>query len=193
MSARLFGKTTRLRTRNARLPAATRSAEPGIPALNAIIAAHPFFKGLSAAHIQVLTDSALPIDFVTGQTIFRRGDPANRFYLIETGKVVVELARPERKPVLIQTIGAGRELGWSWIIPPYYEHFTARVVEPTKAIFFNGTRLRECCEADHDLGYELMMRTTEVLLQRVEAASQILLEQSCPAPTGGYDWQPGQR
>lgn len=57
--------------------------------------------------------------------------------------------------------------------------FTATALEPTKAIFFHGTRQRECCAENHDLGYELMKRMAEVMLHRIEAASRLLLE--CPA------------
>jgi hypothetical protein len=39
----------------------------------------------------------------------------------------------------IETLGTGDVLGWSWLFPPYYWHFDARAVTPTKAIFFYGT------------------------------------------------------
>jgi CRP/FNR family cyclic AMP-dependent transcriptional regulator len=157
-------------------PEAVRSAEPVVEALKTLIVAQPFFKGLSPENLQVLADSSQPTEFVAGQIIFRRGDPANRFYVIESGKVAVELERPDCEPLLIQTIGPGRELGWSWILPPYNEHFTATALEPTKAIFFHGTTLRKCCEENHDLGYELMKRMAEVMLHRIQAATKLLLE-----------------
>ncbi len=173
MSAHLFSNSNR---RQVSEPGGPDAARPAEPPLKALIAAQPFFEGLSPEHVQVLADSAMQTDFAAGEMIIRQGDPANRFYLIESGKVAVELERRERKPILIQTIGPARELGWSWILPPYYEHFSAKALEQTKAIFFYGTRLRECCEENHDLGYELMKRMAEVMLHRIEAASQLLLE-----------------
>ena len=59
----------------------------------------------------------------------------------------------------MDTIGPGDLLGWSWMFPPYVWRFTARAVEPTDAIFFYGTILRQYCEKDHSLGYELFKRT----------------------------------
>ena len=50
------------------------------------------------------------------------------------------------RAALIETIGAGDLLGWSWMFPPYVWHFTARAIEPTTAIFFYGSILREYCE-----------------------------------------------
>jgi CRP/FNR family transcriptional regulator, cyclic AMP receptor protein len=49
-------------------------------------------------------------------------------------------------------------LRWSWISPPYTWHFSERAVAPTTAIFFYGTILREYCESDPALGYELFKR-----------------------------------
>ena len=113
--------------------------------------------------------------YEAGELIFREGDPANRFYLIEQGQVSLESHRKDEAPVAVQVIGPGDVLGWSWLFPPYCWHFDARVLEPTTAIFFNGTRLREQCEQDHDFGFEVMKRMTQVVIQRLQAARKQLL------------------
>ena len=144
--------------------------------LEAAIGEHPFMKDLSPRHLQTLIDSAMPLEFKANQTIFREGDPANRFYLIQSGKVALETSGQDQEPRLLQTIGAGDVLGWSWLFPPYYWHFAARAKEPTKAIFFYGTRLREQCEEDHDLGYELMKRMAGIVIDRLQETRKQLLE-----------------
>jgi len=144
--------------------------------LEAAISDHPFLKHLSPGHLQILIDSAMQVELKANETIFREGDPANRFYLIESGKVALETAARDHEPKLIQTIGAGDVLGWSWLFPPYYWHFDARALEPTKAIFFYGSRLREQCEEDHDLGYELMKRMAGIVIDRLQATRQRLLD-----------------
>jgi len=139
-------------------------------AVENIIAGHPFLRGLKSAHLRLLADSAMQVRYDTGQYIFREGDPANRFYLVEQGRVSLESHRKDEAPVRIQVIGPGDVLGWSWLFPPYYWHFDARALEPTSAIFFYGTRLREQCEQDHDFGFEMMKRMTQVVIQRLQAA-----------------------
>ena len=79
------------------------------------------------------------------------------------------------EPVRIDEIHDGDLLGWSWLFPPYAWHFTARALEDTTAIFFYGTVLREYCEKDTALGFELFKRMSAVMLRRLQAARQKLL------------------
>jgi CRP/FNR family transcriptional regulator, cyclic AMP receptor protein len=143
-----------------------------------ILASHPFAKDLDRHQRRLLADCAMEKTFEAGEVIFREGDPANRFYLILDGKVVLESYVQDRGRVAIQTIGAGDVVGWSWLFPPYYWQFDARAAEPTKAIFFYATPLREEAENDHELGYELYKRFAEIMLKRLQATRRRLLE-SC--------------
>ena len=139
------------------------------------VALHPFLAGMNPTQLALLTDCAIPVQFKKGQTILREGDMANRFYLIERGKVVLESGEGFGEPVVIETIGAGDLLGWSWMFPPYVWHFTARAAEPTEAIFFYGTILREYCERDHSLGYDLFKRMTPIMMKRLQSARRNML------------------
>ena len=143
--------------------------------IESAVAGHRFLQGLNPEHLRLLWDSAMRIRYDAGEFIFRESDPANRFYLIEEGRVCLESPRQDPIAVPIQFIGPGDVLGWSWLFPPYYWHFDARVVEPTTAIFFYGTRLREQCEQDHDFGYEMMKRMTQVVIHRLQATRKELL------------------
>ena len=139
------------------------------------VALHPFLAGMNHTQLALLTDCAMASHIKSGQIIFREGDMANRFYLIESGKVVLESGNDSGESVVVDTIGAGDLLGWSWMFPPYVWRFTARAVEPTEAIFFYGTILREYCERDPSLGYELLKRMAPVMIKRMQAARQRML------------------
>jgi CRP/FNR family transcriptional regulator, cyclic AMP receptor protein len=139
------------------------------------VALHPFLAGMNHTQLALLTDCAVARHFNTDQTILREGEFANGFYLIETGKVALESETSFGDSILIQTIGAGDLLGWSWMFPPYVWQFTARAVEPTTALFFYAAILREFCEKDHSLGYELLKRISSVMVTRLQAAHQQML------------------
>lgn len=153
----------------------------------ALLAKQPFFERLSERQLETLLEDAMPATFQTDDVIFKEGDPANRFYLLLSGEVVLESRSPEyedeHKPIPIETIGEGDVLGWSWMFPPHYWHFDARATSPIKAIFFYGTRLRERCEKDHELGFELVKMAAEIATRRLEAMRRRLLEaKNAPEP-----------
>jgi CRP/FNR family transcriptional regulator, cyclic AMP receptor protein len=127
---------------------------------------------MNRAQLALLTDCAMVLHFNPGELIFREGELANRFYLIESGKVILESTGKSGNRVIIDKVAAGELLGWSWMFPPYVWHFSARAVERTEAIFFYGTILREYCERDHSLGYELFKRMSAVMIKRLQAARE---------------------
>lgn len=139
------------------------------PDIEKRLAAHPFLKGMSLHHIELLALCAAPTEFEAGQTIFVEGDPANGFYLIETGTVVLEGKTNDGKSVVIDTVSAGQPLGWSWLFPPYLWHFDARAVEPCTAICLSGILLRQHRDDDLTLNNELLRRISEVVVQRLQA------------------------
>jgi CRP-like cAMP-binding protein len=143
--------------------------------LEAAVAAHPFVLGLGEHHIRLLTDCAMQTHFEPDHVIFRERETANRFYLIDHGKVALESSGHSNEPVVIDEIGDGDLLGWSWLFPPYVWHFSARATTPTTAIFFYGTVLREYCERDQGLGFELFKRMSEVMTRRLQSARVRLL------------------
>jgi CRP/FNR family cyclic AMP-dependent transcriptional regulator len=65
-------------------------------------------------------------------------------------------------------LGVGDALGWSWLFEPYMWHFVAWADEPTRARFFHAAPLREQCEEDPKLGYELMKRISRVVIHRLQ-------------------------
>jgi CRP-like cAMP-binding protein len=144
--------------------------------LERILAAHPFFKGMEPIYHQLFVDCASNVRFEAGEYIFREGEVANQFYLIRHGRVAVEVSTPERGSVIVQSLGEGDVLGWSWMMPPYRWHFDARAVELTRAIALDGRCLRERSEEDHDLGFQLMRRAAQVMEERFQATRLPLLD-----------------
>lgn len=144
--------------------------------LEPILAEHPFFKGLDRHYIELIVGCSSNVRFDAGKSVFRAGEEANEFYLVRHGKVALEVYVPGQGPITIETVGEGEILGWSWLIPPYHWRFDARAVDLTRAIALDGKCLRNKCEKDHDLGYELLKRFADIIVQRLEATRLQLLD-----------------
>jgi len=144
--------------------------------LERIIAEQPFFADLDPAFLQLVTGCASNVRFDAGAYIFKEGDEANEFYLIRSGKVALELFAPQHKPLIVETLGVGEILGWSWLLPPFEWKFFARAVEDTRALALDGKCLRGKCEENHDLGYEMLKRFAHIIERRLEATRFQLLD-----------------
>jgi len=134
-----------------------------------ILGEHPFFVGMRPEHIQLLAGCASVTHFDADQFILRQGEEADKCYLIRYGKVSLEVYGPERGAIEVQTLEEGDVLGWSWLVPPHQWRLDARALKMTRAIVLDGNRLREECERDHELGYELMKRFNQVMAENLEA------------------------
>lgn len=133
------------------------------------LGSHSFLKGLSPKQIEALSKIATRTEFKAGQPIFRQREAADRFYLIEKGRVGLDYELPRKRHVRIQTIGRGEALGWSWLAEPYQWQFSATALDDVATSSFDVIDLRALCTHDAGLGYALMERIAKVLMQRLQA------------------------
>jgi CRP/FNR family cyclic AMP-dependent transcriptional regulator len=145
------------------------------PDIEKQLRAHPFLKGMSPHHYELLALCAMPTAFDAGQIVLREGEPATGFYLLESGTVVLEGKADDGKTVVIDTISAGEPLGWSWLFPPYLWSFDARATEPCTAICLSALLLRQHRDDDLTLSQELHKRVCEVMARRLQAARNKLV------------------
>lgn len=144
--------------------------------LERILTEHPFARDLDERYLNLLVGCAANVRFEAGEFLFREGNEANLFYLVRKGVVAVEVYAGAAGQINVTTIGEGEVLGWSWLFPPYRWKFDARAMESTRAIALDGKCLRTKCEADHDLGYELLKRFAYMVEQRLDATRLQLLD-----------------
>jgi CRP-like cAMP-binding protein len=137
--------------------------------LDAVVLESPVFAGLDARHAAQLAGCAQTAGWEDGAALFREGEEADTFYVVRHGRVALELFVPARGALTIETIEPGDVVGWSWLFPPYRWHFDGRAVGSVRAVAVDGACLREKCDQDPLLGYELMRRFAAIMLERLQA------------------------
>jgi CRP-like cAMP-binding protein len=153
-----------------------------VKSLEEILAEHPFFRGLAPDTLKLIAGCASNVHFDAGRMVFREGEPADRFFAVRHGSIAIEIHAPDRGPVVVQTVGEGEILGWSWLFPPYVWKFDARAREAVRATAFDGACLRKKCDEDPALGYELMKRLAHLVSRRLEATRLQILDLYAPGP-----------
>ena len=149
-----------------------------------MLADQPFLAGLTDHQLGLLAPLASRSMFHAGNRIFRQGTPAEQFWLITDGRVYLDNEVPGYENFILETIGPGTVLGWSWLFAPYRWHFGAVAVTTTNTVTFSGSLVRALCQRDPGLGYELTTRFLQVMGNRLQAARRRL--EDCQRQAGHH-------
>lgn len=141
-----------------------------------LLAAQPFLAGLGDEQLERLSHWSRKSVLHEGCRLFHEGGRADRFWLIREGYVNLDTYLPGRGNVVVETIGPGSVLGWSWLFPPYRWHFGAVVIEPALTMELDGAGVRRLCLEDPALGYDLTLRFMQVLVERLQSTRLRLLD-----------------
>ncbi|MCP2329364.1 CRP-like cAMP-binding protein [Hamadaea flava] len=136
---------------------------------------HPFLTGLSDRQLDRLSMWGYTTMFHRDSRLFAEGGRADRFWLVDDGHVRLSTNVPGRGEVVVETLGPGSVIGWSWLFPPYRWQFTGTAEDVVHAVALDGPGVRELCAADPALGYELMRRFTGVIAERLSHTRARLL------------------
>ncbi|MCF8719124.1 CRP-like cAMP-binding protein [Nitrospina gracilis Nb-211] len=150
--------------------------ESSMKSLEPILAEHPFFAGLEDRHMNLVVGCASNVRFEVGEFLFHEGAPADHFYMIRHGRVALEMAPPNKPPIIVDTVEGGQVLGWSWLVPPHLWHFDARAITLVRAIALDAACLRKKIETDHELGYQLFRRFFTVAAERLQHTRMQLMD-----------------
>ncbi len=137
---------------------------------------HPFFVSLSKEHLKILAGCGKNLHFQAGTFLAREGDPAAHFFVIRKGRVSVEIANPPAGTIAVQSLDESEIVGWSWLYPPHVWQFDVCATQETSVISLDGECLREKCEQNHELGFQLMKAFSRIMTRRLAATRLQLLQ-----------------
>jgi len=136
---------------------------------------HESLAGFEPQHIERLAPLGTEMRFQPDEVIFHEGDNSHFFYLIVAGRVALE-AMAAGRPVRVQTLNEGEEMGWSSLFSEGRTHFQARAVSLVRVIAFDGSQLRDMCENDPAFGYLVMKRLLSIVTERLDGTRMQLLD-----------------
>ncbi|GLW50316.1 hypothetical protein Stsp02_59770 [Streptomyces sp. NBRC 14336] len=125
------------------------------------------------------------VRFAPGARLFDEGGRADRFWILRDGTLALDLHVPGRRAPVVETLGAGDLVGWSWLYEPYVWQFGAQTVTPVHAYEFDAVAVRLMCQDDADFGRAVEHWVGRVLAHRLRAARTRLLDLYGPASGGG--------
>jgi CRP-like cAMP-binding protein len=140
-----------------------------------LLAAQPVLLGLEPADIDLIAGCGHNEVFAAGAFLAHEDDEANHFFIVREGRVALE-THASTGSLLIDTIGSGDLVGWSWLFPPYRWVFDVAAVQVTHAVVIDAACLRDKCDADPAFGYRVIRRFSQVIVDRLQATRVRLLD-----------------
>ena len=140
-----------------------------------LLAAQPVLHDLDETDLDLMAGCASNEVVAAGTFLARDDEPADRFFVVREGKLALELPSSTGSLVL-ETLGPGDLVGFSWIFPPYRWVCDVVAVEQTRLVSIEAACLRQKCEADPAFGYRVMKRFAEVVVGRLHSTRLRLLD-----------------
>ncbi|MCB5165761.1 cyclic nucleotide-binding domain-containing protein [Streptomyces bambusae] len=135
---------------------------------------------LSADHRGRLMALAHEVRFEEGERLFTEGARAEAFWIVRSGTVTLEIPVADRRPAVIESLGPGELVGWSWLFPPYVWQLSAEAMTPVRAYEFDATGVRMLMDADPAFGSALGHWVGRVLAQRLHETRTRLIDLYAP-------------
>jgi CRP/FNR family cyclic AMP-dependent transcriptional regulator len=104
--------------------------------------------------------------------IFRQGDLAEKFFMLNRGKILLEQRISDKMTVSIESVRPGYSFGWSGMmvggIEPYGRYTSDAIsTEPSELFVLKGEDLNNLLDEDHYMGYLIYQRLTRVIARRL--------------------------
>ena len=143
------------------------------------------FEDLRKIHLlSDLEDSALGrlLPFVQVQifsrqaVIFKEGQPAEEFYMLLKGKVLLEVTASDNADISLGSVKPGYSFGWSALLPgsSYTSH--ALCIEPCEVLTISADKLLDILDDHPAIGYQVMKGIVGVLESRLRRRTEQLLK-----------------
>ncbi|MEE8353180.1 MAG: cyclic nucleotide-binding domain-containing protein [Dehalococcoidales bacterium] len=138
------------------------------------------FGTLSDADLGRVAEMTSERDHEAGATIFQEGAAANELYLLQEGKVALQMTLPAGeaiKRVTIDIVTENQVFGWSAVVSPNVYTLTAVCLQRSRLLVIDGRRLSKLMEEDTSLGYQVMQGFIKVVASRLDDTRQVLLSE----------------
>ena len=135
-----------------------------------VLRRYPFFTTASDETLKELAMSSHTVIFETGQFLFHDGDAADHMLVLTRGEVDIQYLLQDGEQRTVDTRVAGDLVVWSAVVAPFKITANGVARRHTEVVAVDALKLRELCDRDHELGYNMMREIAQVMSHRLQGA-----------------------
>ena len=122
------------------------------------------FNGIGAGTLEKLGQLARREDFAAGAVLYRDGDPAQDFFVLDSGRVEFQIGRAERANPAGFMLKKGEVFGWAALLENHPQRIaSARALEDSTVLRIDGRQALKVLEADPAAGFVVMRRLSGLI------------------------------
>jgi CRP-like cAMP-binding protein len=130
------------------------------------------FQGVEPAAAEALFQSLETVEFPRGHMIFAEGEPGDRLFIIQTGKVKIGRKSPDGRENLLAIMGPSDMFGELSIFDPGPRTSTATTVTEVRAVVMDRHALRSWISSRPEISEQLL----RVLARRLRRTNSMVAD-----------------
>jgi CRP-like cAMP-binding protein len=155
-----------------------------------------FFSEVPPKAIEAIEAASKIVDFPDKAVVFRPGDPADTLFCLLEGEVELSLEVHDKslkadvrheesvhaqmvdhvREIVVDTVRSGQVFGWTALTGGGTRAVIARCAQAARVCALPAAELKAMIARDHALGYLIFMRLAEIIANRLNARTDLLLE-----------------
>lgn len=141
-----------------------------------LMRAMPALADTDASVLRELEAIAKVVTVPAGTILFSEGDLHTELYFVASGTIALDMVTAQCGKQQIITVGDGDLIAWSALLGDGRMTASAVASQESQLIAFDADRLRALCEANHDVGYAMVLCTAKLICRRLLATRLQLLD-----------------
>ena len=108
------------------------------------------------------------LKFDKDEILFTEGEPADRFYMLRSGTVLLEQRISDKVTACVGSVKPGFSFGWSAMVDNGVYTTEAVCTEPSEIYSFKRDKINNLFEQDPKMGFLIYQRLLEIIKKRLD-------------------------
>jgi CRP-like cAMP-binding protein len=143
---------------------------------------HEVFQFLRPEQVNAISSAAEELSYTAGDVVFKRGEPADGFFVVLEGQVALRLPRPDGVNLLIDEVTEGGIFGSCVCFQIHTYTLSATCSTDARILKIEASTLKKLMDDDPLMGYAIQTLVSRVYFKRYIETMQKLqaIVQSIP-------------